>query len=85
MNPSIIIDTELLWKKAPENDAVAFYDEDTQIIILGWPTTRELRIGTPLSQILHHEELHHVLNTLEGKETSLLYDNLNYRQLEGSP
>ncbi len=78
----IIVNTKLLWEKAPEHDAAALYDEETQTIILGWPTTRELRIGTPLSKIVNHEELHHTLNILEGKKVSLLYDNLNYQQLE---
>lgn len=79
---TIVINSKLLWEKAPEHDAVAFYDEETQTIIFGWPTTRELRIGTPLSKIVNHEEFHHTLNILEGKKVSLLYDNLNYRQLE---
>jgi len=82
LSPEITIDTEILLKE----NAIVYYDEDSHRIVLGRPTTRLLRRGEPpLTWIIHHEYMHHVLNILEGRETSLLYDNLDYLGLEGSP
>jgi len=68
-----------------ENDAVAYYDEDTRTCYFGRKTAIYCKsycmgmdpIFEMIIHILNHEVLHDVLNLHFGRETSLKLDNVS--------
>ncbi len=80
------LNSELLLKKGR---ATAYYDEDTETIFFGKGTWIWLYLQSNnldkfddffinMIRVLNHETIHHALNTIIGKEVSIMYDNVYY-------